>query len=209
MHAKRLSQLRLRVENGAASLACVPDLDTAGARRMRSRTCCSQSAAGRRALRRARACRARAACWRAPRQRYSQPIPLVSQLATATRLTYARRVPHAARTIPRSRALTLLAWLLCALLGPGPALPALHFALVAHRVCPEHGALEHIDAASPELEAAAGAARGVPDTGSSISPGRALADAHGHEPCGVAGIGSSAVVPRAELAARASAWGQV
>lgn len=111
----------------------------------------------------------------------------------------------AARTTSRSRALTLLAWLLCALLGPGPALPALHFALVAHRVCVEHGVLEHVDAdaglasrESPELYStdASRAPR--------VASGSADMDSHGHDACGVAGVASSvAFLPAARVAVAA------
>jgi hypothetical protein len=113
-------------------------------------------------------------------------------------------VVTAARSVPRSRALTLLAWLLCALLGPGPALPALHFAVVAHRVCLEHGELEHVGVDAAVSGAVASAVVRAPpatseagtDSGKAAAPGRGNVDGHGHEACGVAGAaGHVAVLP--------------
>ena len=116
----------------------------------------------------------------------------------------------AARSVPRSRALSLLAWLLCLLLGPGPALSALHFAVVAHRVCAEHGALEHVGADTEALEreaAQAGSARGAtPDDGPALAPGRGQAEGHGHESCGVAGASSNVAGLPPEPASVQALW---
>jgi hypothetical protein len=112
-------------------------------------------------------------------------------------------VPAAAR---RSRpALSLLVWLLCVLLGPGPALPALHFALVQHRICPEHGELLHVGNAAEAAPASpvsardpaqAGAAEGSAEAGARIGADRAGLDEHGHEVCGLSGVaGNLALLP--------------
>lgn len=111
----------------------------------------------------------------------------------------------AARTVPRSRALALLAWLACALLSLGPAVPALHFTLVAHRLCLEHGELEHVasDAAGPSASAlgpGAPASR-TSDPSQSVAPGRGGSDDHGHELCGMGGSGGSIAVPPQQASA--------
>lgn len=139
----------------------------------------------------------------AERKQITQYIQHSSSLATPTWLAYAARVSSAARTVPRSRALTLLAWLLCALLGPGPALPALHFALVAHRVCPEHGELEHVDPATRQTEGTrvASATSNSVDLSPALVPGSDGSDGHGHEPCDGAAAGASGpVLPAAHAA---------
>jgi hypothetical protein len=88
--------------------------------------------------------------------------------------------------------------LLCVLLGPGPALPALHFALVAHRVCPEHGELEHVEPDALERSTTVSAARSAAATGDALVAGSAGTDGHGHEACGVGAAGNSvAVLPAA------------
>jgi len=71
----------------------------------------------------------------------------------------------------------VLGALTLALLAAGHVLPVLHFALVAHELCAEHGALHHVEA-----KAAAQASR-------SLARGQAVLPAadgqHEHEHCGV------------------------
>jgi hypothetical protein len=74
---------------------------------------------------------------------------------------------------------------LFALLGIGHILPAFHFALVAHRVCSEHGELLH-EAAPPARAAAR--SRDV-----SLVAGEEAA--HEHEHCGVLALPGSLAVP--------------
>ncbi len=137
-----------------------------------------------------------------------EPIRSGGSLARARALTYARRVAHAARNVPRSRALLLLAWLLCALLAPGTAFPALHFTLVSHRVCLEHGELEHVgssvdgDADASAPDALDAPARTLADQ--AFVPGAAGDDDHGHEACGASASGTGVAVPRAERSGTAA-----
>jgi len=108
-------------------------------------------------------------------------------------------------------ALSLLVWALCALLGPGPALEALHFSLVQHRICPEHGELLHVssadasDVGSEEGSAASGtrraplAAESTSAHGASVAQGAGgdTTDSHEHDACAVSVLGSVAVWPAA------------
>ena len=74
---------------------------------------------------------------------------------------------------------------LFALVGIGHVLPAFHFALVAHRVCAEHGELVH--------EAAPSADSPAPSDVPALVAG---ADArHEHEHCGVLALPGSFGVP--------------
>lgn len=86
---------------------------------------------------------------------------------------------------------------LFALIGAGHFLPALHFALVVHRVCAEHGELVHELASAPE----AARERGGPEL-------RALAAGHEHEHCGVPALPSSGVAtaPAASVRGEPLAW---
>ena len=91
---------------------------------------------------------------------------------------------------------------LFALLGVGHVLPALHFALVAHRICAEHGELLH-DAA-PEPSAEAGSRSSVPELLFSSSrepqPGVVAGQhaGHEHDHCGVLELpGSFGTAPSA------------
>lgn len=115
---------------------------------------------------------------------------------------------HAARPRRTRLALSLLVWALCALLGPGPALQALHFSLVQHRICPEHGELLHValDEAGDASEASAvasGSVRAAPLAAAGVSGSEASAaqgggggttDSHDHDACGVSVLGSVAAV---------------
>lgn len=89
-----------------------------------------------------------------------------------------------------SRVHWLPAWLmLFALLGVGQVLPALHFVLVAHRVCAEHGETLH---AEPAREVS-----GSPVARASKSAEIELKSApvlpeHEHEHCSVLGVARSA-----------------
>jgi hypothetical protein len=71
-----------------------------------------------------------------------------------------------------------LVWLLSALLAAGPSLAALHFALVRHRLCLEHGQLEHVTASEVDQGRQA-----APDRahGPVISEGASEVDPHGHQ----------------------------
>jgi len=80
-------------------------------------------------------------------------------------------------------------WVLGALLCVGPALPALHFALVLHRVCPEHGELLHVGAGDPEPGSgeSARAEHGAEKGPAVYAASSGLSEhAHGHDLCGVA-----------------------
>ncbi|HKO92787.1 MAG TPA: hypothetical protein VJU61_16645 [Polyangiaceae bacterium] len=107
-----------------------------------------------------------------------------------------------ARTVEprRSRlALSLLVWALCALLGPGPALQALHFSLVQHRICPEHGELLHVSTG----EGAQRSATFLSGTDvSSVAQGTGGSTnlEHEHDACGVSLLGSVAAVWPADTA---------
>lgn len=80
--------------------------------------------------------------------------------------------------------------MLCAVFGLGQALPVLHFVLVAHQLCAEHGALVHADAGSspaahgPEGQPASSDAQ-LLDSGS---------EPHAHDHCGVAIAGQAHAV---------------
>jgi hypothetical protein len=99
-------------------------------------------------------------------------------------------------------ALSLLVWALCALLGPGPALPALHFSLVQHRICPEHGELLHVDEAGSARDASSsvGASPAVEQSSATDvasaaqGAGDSTTDGHDHDACGVSVLGSVAAV---------------
>ncbi|HTV19015.1 MAG TPA: hypothetical protein VMG12_10100 [Polyangiaceae bacterium] len=74
---------------------------------------------------------------------------------------------------------------LFALLGVGHLLPALHFALVAHRICAEHGELVHEAEPAPAAESRSSA----PELVAGVHA------AHEHEHCGVLALPSSAALP--------------
>jgi hypothetical protein len=82
----------------------------------------------------------------------------------------------------------LLSWLLSALLlfvlGSGYALPALHFAAVAHEVCAEHGALEHVH----EVR---GAASAEPSKDAAWATSEST---HEHDCCRVLGVSPPSVL---------------
>jgi hypothetical protein len=79
---------------------------------------------------------------------------------------------------------------LFALLGIGHVLPALHFALVAHRICAEHGELLHDAAPEPSAEAASRSS--VPELAAGQHAG------HEHDHCGVLALpGSFGAAPSA------------
>jgi len=103
--------------------------------------------------------------------------------------------------------MSLLVWALCALLGPGPALQALHFSLVQHRICPEHGELLHVGSEEGSAGAAAAAsgsgrasslavaaASGTDVASAAQGPSGGSADSHDHDACGVSVLGSVAAV---------------
>ena len=70
---------------------------------------------------------------------------------------------------------------LFALLGVGHLLPALHFALVVHRICAEHGELLHEAAAAP----------GVESRSSDVQLVAGQHAGHAHEHCGVLALPGS------------------
>lgn len=72
---------------------------------------------------------------------------------------------------------------LFALLGIGHVLPALHFALVAHRICAEHGELLHEAAPAPSVDL--GSRSSVPE----LAAGQHAA--HEHDHCGVLALPGS------------------
>ena len=86
-----------------------------------------------------------------------------------------------------------LAWLrmsaaslaLFVLIGAGHVLPALHFALVVHRVCAEHGELVHEATRPPE--------HSRDPAGPALIGGAAAA--HEHDHCGVAAVHGSGALP--------------
>jgi hypothetical protein len=87
--------------------------------------------------------------------------------------------------VARALRLSAASIALFALLGVGHVLPALHFALVAHRVCAEHGELVHESA-----PLAAPAARS-----SEVSLVGGAPVAHEHEHCGVLALPGSLALP--------------
>ncbi len=83
---------------------------------------------------------------------------------------------------------------LFALVGIGQLLPAFHFALVAHTLCPEHGELLH-ESAAPVRTAFPGVPSALAGSGG----------AHEHEHCGVLALpgtfaSPAAAAPGCELA---------
>jgi hypothetical protein len=101
-------------------------------------------------------------------------------------------------TVPRAAANGLRgpAWLraaaaaiaLFALLGVGHVLPALHFALVAHSICAEHGELLHEPARAPSAQAV-----GSRSSTSELVLGQHAE--HEHEHCGVLALPGSFGLP--------------
>jgi hypothetical protein len=88
--------------------------------------------------------------------------------------------------------LSLFIWLMSALIAAGPSLSALHFALVRHRLCLEHGQLEHVDVhegATPSVirERPSGPALSQDGSPSDL-------DAHSHDACAVTPPGSLVAV---------------
>lgn len=88
-------------------------------------------------------------------------------------------------TLPRARAALragAASIALFALVGVGHVLPAFHFALVAHRVCAEHGELIH-DGAPARTKAERPVKAALPDE--SAPRAERGAAVHEHEHCGV------------------------
>jgi hypothetical protein len=79
---------------------------------------------------------------------------------------------------------------LFALLGVGHVLPAFHFALVAHRVCAEHGELVHESATAVEPS--------TPTSDVALVAGEAAS--HEHEHCGVLALPGSFALPASPAA---------
>jgi hypothetical protein len=76
----------------------------------------------------------------------------------------------------------VLAFALSVVFGLAQALPVLHFVLVAHRLCAEHGEMLHADASEPPAPHASA------DRSGSADEQRLVASAgaeHTHEHCGV------------------------
>jgi hypothetical protein len=111
---------------------------------------------------------------------------------------------------PATQLLSLFIWWMSALIAAGPSLSALHFARVRHRLCLEHGQLEHVDVhegATPSVtrERPAGPALSQDGSPSDL-------DAHSHDACAVTAPGSlvavfSRLAALALLAVCASALG--
>ncbi len=81
--------------------------------------------------------------------------------------------------------------MLLTLLGAAASLPALHFSVVAHELCAEHGELEHVSSEAP-LAAPTATERAA------LLP--LVRAEHEHERCGVLATSSSrALLVRAEL----------
>ena len=74
---------------------------------------------------------------------------------------------------------------LFALLGVGHVLPALHFSLVAHRICAEHGELLHGAASAPAAASRSSELQLVTDQHAG----------HEHEHCGVLALPGSTGLP--------------
>jgi hypothetical protein len=84
---------------------------------------------------------------------------------------------------------------LFALVGVGHVLPAFHFALVAHRVCAEHGELIH-EGGSERAKAERSLKAAAPEEGASVL--QRSATVHEHEHCGVSAAPlTPGVAPRA------------
>jgi hypothetical protein len=99
---------------------------------------------------------------------------------------------HALALLPRARAALragAASLALFALVGVGHVLPAFHFALVAHRVCAEHGELIH-GGGLGRGKAERPVKVGVPEDGSTVVEHSAVA--HEHEHCGVSAAPVSA-----------------
>ena len=73
--------------------------------------------------------------------------------------------------------------MLLALLGLGPALPMLHFAVIEHQVCPTHGELMHAHG-SAALEQSA------PARGARSEALPSADDEHAHEHCALSAAGT-------------------
>lgn len=100
-------------------------------------------------------------------------------------------------SIPRLQAgLRALASALLLLLAGAQALPSLHFVLVAHEVCPEHGEILHAD------DGASSHAPGSTWRGAEVAAGSELE--HEHEHCSVALRPGPPELSGAELACDAS-----
>ena len=81
---------------------------------------------------------------------------------------------------------------LFALVGVGHVLPAFHFALVAHRICAEHGELIH-DGGPARVKAERSVKAAAPDEATVVQHSSA---SHEHEHCGVSAAPVTAgVVP--------------
>lgn len=74
---------------------------------------------------------------------------------------------------------------LCAVFGLAQALPVLHFALVAHQLCAEHGQLEHVEAGQA---AAVHGNEGQPGS-SEVQLVGSASESHAHDHCGVIASG--------------------
>lgn len=99
---------------------------------------------------------------------------------------------------PRWLRLSAISIALFVLLGIGHVLPALHFALVAHRVCAEHGELLHeapVRGVAGQDELRSSHANGPSSEVSLVAAGGAAA--HEHEHCGVLALPGSLGAPEA------------
>ena len=83
------------------------------------------------------------------------------------------------RTHAQRGILALFSALALALLAVGQALPVLHFALVQHQLCAEHGSLEHGQPSAATAHVSKSAAP-------SAQPGSPVSDEHEH--CGVVAV---------------------
>jgi hypothetical protein len=93
---------------------------------------------------------------------------------------------------PCRRSRSLAAWVaLVVLLGVGHVVPALHFLLVAHHLCAEHGEL--VDATAEHVE------RAREKAPNQVSVDAGSAAAHSHEHCGVLALAPTPASPAAVL----------
>jgi len=82
-----------------------------------------------------------------------------------------------------------LPFVLLLVLLMGHALPALHFAVVAHEVCEEHGQVHHSDGVDRVLVLGADSSRLAGEAQASAGD----SGSHGHEHCGLSAAGSERV----------------
>jgi hypothetical protein len=88
-----------------------------------------------------------------------------------------------------SAPLRVLVAALCLLFAAAPTLPGLHFLLVAHVICPQHGELLHAASAAEELPGHTSAA--APNTAHTRELAWVAAPAPGHDACGVPAWGNT------------------